>query len=95
MTIEPEDICSKPPFKKITKCEGVIDYKTIREIHRKVQADTSTIQSEFGGGQHGLLGIAMEPATCRTVNGHDFKRLVLPPQATPVPANADAYDVIS
>ena len=29
--------------------EGVIDYKTIRGIHRKIQANTSTIQSELGG----------------------------------------------
>ena len=25
MTSQPEDICSKLPFKKITQCEGVID----------------------------------------------------------------------
>ena len=51
MTPKPEDICSKHPFNTITKCEGVIDYKLIREIHCKIQANTSTIQSELGGGQ--------------------------------------------
>ena len=57
MTSKPEDIRSKSPFKKITKFEGVIDYKIIREIHRKTQANASTIQSELGGGQNGILGL--------------------------------------
>ena len=63
MTSKPEDIRSKLPFKKIKKCEGVINYKIIREIHRKIQANTSNIRSELGGGQHGLLRLEMQPAT--------------------------------
>ena len=47
----------------MTKYEGVVDYKIIREIHRKVQANASTIQSELGRGQNGLLGLAMQPET--------------------------------
>ena len=93
MTSKPDDIRRKFPFKKITKCEGVIDYKIIREIHRKIQANASTIQSELGGGQHGLLGLAMQPATYRTVIGQYFQRLVRPPQAAPVPTNADASEI--
>ena len=72
MMCKPEDICSKFPFKKITKCEGVIDYKIIREIHRKIQSNASTIQSEFGGGQHGFLGMVMQPATYQNVIGKGF-----------------------
>ena len=45
MTSKPEDIRSKLPFNKITKCEGVIDYKIIRKIHGKIQSNASTIQS--------------------------------------------------
>ena len=78
MNYKPEDIHSKLPFKKITKCEGVIDYKIIREIHRKIQANASTIQSELGGGQRGLLGMEMQPATYLTVIGQDFQRPVRP-----------------
>ena len=59
MISKPEYIHSKYPFNKITKYEGVIDFKIIREIHRKIQANVSTIHSELGGGQHGLLGMAM------------------------------------
>ena len=45
MTSKPEDILNKFPFKKKRKYEGVIDYKTIREIHRKIQANALTTQS--------------------------------------------------
>ena len=63
MTSQLEDIRRTPPFKKMKKCEGVIDYKIIREIYRKNQANASTIQSEMGRGQHGLLRLEMQPAT--------------------------------
>ena len=90
MTSKPEDICSKLPFKKITKCEGVVDYKIIPKIHLRIQSNESTIQSELGGVQHGLLGLVIQPSTYRTVIGQDFQRPVRPPQAAPVPTNADS-----
>ena len=93
MTSKPEDIRSKPPFKKITKYEGVIEYKIIREIHRKIQANASNIQLELGGGQHGLIGLAMQPATYRTVIGKYFQSLVRPPQAAPVLINTDEAEI--
>ena len=93
MTSKPEDIHSKFLFKKIIKWEGVIDYKIIREIHRKIQVNLSTIQSELGGGQHGLLELAMQPATYRTVIGQYFQRPVSPPQAFTVPTNTDSDEI--
>ena len=93
MTSKPEDICSQFHFKKITKCEGFIDYKIICKIHRKIQAKKSTIQSELGEGQHGLLGLAMKPSTYRTVIGQDFQRPYRSPQAAPVPINVSEAEV--
>ena len=86
MTLKPKYICSKSPFKKI-KMWGVIDYKIIQEMHRKIQANASTIQSELGGGQHSLLGLVMQPATYQTVTGHDLHHSACPPQSDPIPAN--------
>ena len=57
-------------------------------LQKKVNA--STIQSELGGGQHGILGMEMQPATHKTIIGKDFHRLVYPPQSALVPTNADA-----
>ena len=69
MTSKLEDIHSKSPFKKTRKCEGLVDYKIIRKIHRKIQANSSTIKSELVGGQHDLLGLVIQPATYQTVTG--------------------------
>ena len=93
MTSKPEYIRSKLPFKKITKCEGFIDYNIIREIDRKIQANAPTLQSELGGVHPGILGLEMQPATYRTVIGQYFQRLVRPPQAAPVPTNTDAAEI--
>ena len=68
-------------------------YKIIHKIHRKIQANDSTIQSELGGGQNGLLGMAIQPATYQTVTRKDFKCLERPPQAAPVPPNEAAAKV--
>ena len=74
MTSKPEYIRRKPPFKKITKCEEVIDCKIIREILRNIQANMSTIQSELDGLQHGLREMAMQKATYQAFTGHEFSR---------------------
>ena len=68
MNFKPEDISSKYPFKK----NWIIDYETIRKTYRKIQANTSTIQSELGGGQHSLFGMEMQPSKYRTVIGKYF-----------------------
>ena len=93
MTSKPEDIRSKSPFKKITKCEGVINYKIIHEIHLKIKANASTIQSELGGGKHVLLRMEIQQAKYRTVIGKDFQRPDRPPQVDPVPTNAVATEI--
>ena len=57
MNSKPEDIQGKPPFKKIAKCEGVMDYKIIRKIHHKIQVNAPTIQSELNERPHVLPGM--------------------------------------
>ena len=37
----------------------------------------------------------MQPATYQTVIGKDFRRPVRPPQASPVPTNTDAAEILS
>ena len=43
MTSKPEYIYRKFLFKKIVKLEGVVDYKIIFKIHRKIQSNAFTI----------------------------------------------------
>ena len=53
----------------------------------------STIQSELGGVQHGLLGISMHQSTYRTVTGREFIRLTCPIQKSHVPLDVSAVKV--
>ena len=80
MTSKPEDIRSKYPLKKIKKCEGVVDHNIICIIYLNIQANMSTIQSELGRGQHGILGLEMKPVTYQTVTGQEFQCLAHPPK---------------
>ena len=93
MASQPGDIHRKLPFRKIEKYEGFINYKIIREIHRKIQANISIIQSELGKGHHGLLGLEIQPATYQTVTGKEIQWPAHPPQPDPVPVNAAADEV--
>ena len=93
MSSKLEDNCSKSPFNKIIKYQGVIDYKTIREIHRKIQENASTIQSELGGGQHGLLRLVMQPDKYQTVTGKEFQHPSRPTKSDPVTANEATDEV--
>ena len=70
-----------------------MEYKIIRGIHCKIQANASTIQSELGRGQNGLLGMEMQLATYWTVIGHYFQRSAYLPQVAPVPVNGAAAEV--
>ena len=54
------------------KIRGVINNKMIRKIYRKIQANVSTNQSDLVGVQHDLLGMAIQPATYRTIIGQDL-----------------------
>ena len=95
MTSNLEDIRSKLPFKNEKNSEGIIDYKVICEIHRKIQENTSTVQSEIGRGQHGILNLTIQLATYQTVSGKEFQHPAHTPQAAPVPLIADAAEVPS
>ena len=79
MTSKLENICSELPFKTITKYEGVIDYKIVHKIHRKIQENVSNIQLYLGGGHHGILSLEIQSATYRTITGKEFKH----PDRTP------------
>ena len=94
MASKPEDIRGKPPFKKIIKCEGVIDYKIIHKIHCKIQAQcvnhpTRTRRRiawsprDYNASSHIL----------KTVNEREFGCPTHPTEVTPVPPNTAVSEV--
>ena len=62
-------------------------------LHNIVSEQYVCLRFNRLGRHHGLLGMAMQPATYWTVIGHDFQRLACLPQADPVPSNAAEAEV--
>jgi len=56
----------------ITRVEGEPTFKTIKEVEKCIITNTSSIESELGRGQHGLLGLVISPTRYNTITGHDF-----------------------
>ena len=81
------------PLQESNKLWGSHQLKNHPRNPSQIQANAPTTQSELGGGQHGILGMAMQTATQRTVIGKYFQRPVRPPQTAPVPNNADTAEI--
>ena len=47
----------------------------------------------MGGGQNGLLGLAVQPATYQTGIGNNFQRPTHTPKSAPVTSNPDTSEV--
>ena len=67
-----ESIIESFPTSNIPSVEGEPTYKSIKEVEKYIITNASSIESELGGGQHGLLGLVIPPARCSTVTGHTF-----------------------
>ena len=93
MNSKPEDIYSKSHFKKIKNVRGSLPTKSSAKSIAKFKQSRQPFSQNWEGGQHGLLELAMQPATYHTVIGQYFQCLVLPPHASPVPNNADADEI--
>ena len=56
----------------ITRQPGMTPYEIIQEKHMRIKSNATSVQSELGGGAHGLLGLALSPAAYRTITGYYF-----------------------
>ena len=75
------------PYPTIPKIPGRPTFETISEIHTKLKANASSVQSELGGGTHGLLGLTLQPGTYTVLTGHVFQPPVNPGPVANVPPN--------
>lgn len=57
-----EKIVENFPYPTLTPIPGVPDYEALAELHTQVNSNSSSIQSNLGGGNHGLLAVTLEPA---------------------------------
>ena len=67
-----ESIIESFPTSNIPSVEGEPDYKTIKEVGKIIITNASSMESELGGGQHGLLGLVVSPTRYNTITGNNF-----------------------
>lgn len=67
-----ESIIESFPTSSIPSVEGEPTYKSIKEVEKCIITNASSIESELGGGQHGLLGLVISPERYLTITGHEF-----------------------
>jgi hypothetical protein len=78
------------PYVTIPKQTGTPTYESINEVHQKLKANASSIQSELGGGTHGLLGLMLRPNRYLELTGQPFVFPINPGPTTVIPEGATA-----
>ena len=76
------------PHPTIPKITGRPCYETLKPMHRKINANTASIFTNLGGGQHGYLGTTTKPGYYQTLTGSVFMPPFNPGAVAIIPPNA-------
>ena len=60
MTSSIEKMVESFPYPTLTPIAGIPDYESLAELHTQANCNSSSIQSNLGGGSHGLLALTLE-----------------------------------
>lgn len=90
-----EKIAENFPYPTLTPIAGVPDYEALAELHTQANSNSSSIQSNLGGGNHGLLAITLEPAVLNTLTATPFVIPVNPGATAVIPDNSTAAQITS
>ena len=90
-----EKIVENFPYPTLTPIAGVPDYEALAELHTQANANSSSIQSNLGGGNHGLLAVTLEAAVLNTLAATPFVIPVNPGANPVIPANATGVQIAS
>ena len=79
------------PHLSIPRHPGEPTYEAIHAVHKLLKADASSVPSDLGGGQHGLLGLMRNPAVYTQVAGpvNAFVRPINPGSTPTIPARSN------
>ena len=88
-----EKIVENFPYPTLTPITGVPDFETLSELHTQANSNSSSVQSNLGGGHHGLLALTLEPAVLNPLTGVVFVTPVNPGQSATVPAGSTAAQI--
>ena len=67
-----EKIVENFPYPTLTPIAGVPDYEALAELHTQANSNSSSIQSNLGGGNHGLLAVTLDSAVLDTLTATPF-----------------------
>ena len=60
--------------KDLTKIRGEPTYKTLQRLIKELKANASTVHSDLGGGNYGLLGLVLSPTSYALISTTPFVR---------------------
>ena len=64
--------------KEITKISGEPTYYTLQNLHKQIKSNAASVPSTLGGGQHGHLGLVLDPLKYQTISLISFHQPVDP-----------------
>ena len=79
------------PNKEVTKISGEPTYYTLQNLHKQIKSNAASVPSTLGGGQHGHLGLVLDPLKYKTISLVPFQRPV-DPGATPPFVNGMGWE---
>ena len=83
-----EKIVDGFPFPTINPIIGTPDYKSIADIHLKLNSNAASVQSNIGCGTLGLLFLTVSPAIYATLSTTMFVPLVNPGLKPSIPTGS-------
>ena len=88
-----DDIRSAFPEPTVQKIIGEPTYETIKDLHDILKSNAASIPSTLGGGNHGHLGLVLQPALYTVVTGNNFTAPNNPGATPTITAAATAAQV--
>ena len=93
MTSSIDKMVKNFPYPTLTPIAGVPDYESLAELHTQSNCNSSSIQSNLGGGSHGLLALTLEPSVLNTLTATPFVIPLNPGSMVDVPPNSTAAQI--
>ena len=81
-------------YKTPTPIQGTPTNKSLKRLKQELQANTSSVESDLGGGDHGYLGLVLTDVEYATVSSTAFNAPAFPAPLT-IPTGTDQVTAIN
>ena len=78
-----DGLLADSPTPILLKIAGESTIEALIELHRLISSNTASVASNLGGGQHGLLALAMTTEDYMSQTGHTFVLPYIPDNHPP------------